>query len=234
VGRDPSFDALRQEHEAVFLATGFSDPRPMGIPGEGGAGVVHGLHLLRDINLGDPPELGKRVLVVGGGNTAIDVARSVKRLGSTPTIVYRRALDDMPAIEEEVRTIQSEGIPIIPYAVPVKIEKGEDCLRVTLVKMQPGPFDDTGRRRPVPVEGSEHVEEYDQVATAVGESAGLSSLPSELEHDQRLVTTDFSNATNLEGVFAGGDLSTGFGTVAHAIRSGRKGADAISTYLGGM
>lgn len=233
VGEDRDFDEVRRGHDALFLATGFSDPRPIGISGQEHKEVLHGLHLLRDINLGEPPELGKRMLVVGGGNTALDVARSVKKLGTEATIAYRRALDDMPAIEEEVRAIQREGIPIVPYAAPVKIEKEGGCLKVTLVKMQPGPFDESGRRRPVPVPGSEYFQEYDQVATAVGETAGLSSLPPELEHDQRLVTTDFSNATNIEGLFAGGDLSTGFGTVAHAIRSGRKGAEAIAVYLAG-
>jgi NADPH-dependent glutamate synthase beta subunit-like oxidoreductase len=233
IGEDPGFEELRREHDALFLATGFSDPRPIGIPGQEHKEVLHGLHLLRDINFGEPPALGKRMLVVGGGNTALDVARSVKRLGCEPTIVYRRALDDMPAIEEEVQAIRAEGVPVVPYAVPVKIEKEGGCLRVTLVKMQPGPFDESGRRRPVPVTGSEYVEEYEQVATAVGETAGLSNLPPEIEHDQRLVTTDFGNATNVEGIFAGGDLSTGFGTVAHAIRSGRKGADAIAAYLAG-
>ena len=203
----------------------------MGIPGEDLSGVVHGVSLLRDLNFGRKIEIGKHVLVVGGGNTAVDVARSVKRVGATPIVVYRRALEDMPAIPEDVRDLVKEGIEIIPFAAPTRIDLAGGRLKVTFVRMKPGAPDASGRPRPVAMPGSEYAEEYDQVVTAVGERAGFSDLPPTLRHDQGLVTTDFSNTTNLKGVFAGGDLSNGFGTVAHAIRSGRKAADAIHAYL---
>ena len=134
---------------------------------------------------------------------------------------------------EDVRDLVKEGIEIIPFAAPTRIELAGGRLKVTFTRMKPGAPDASGRPRPVAMPGSEYVEEYDQVVTAVGERAGFSELPPTLRHDQGLVTTDFSSSTNLEGVFAGGDLSNGFGTVAHAIRSGRKAADAIHAYLAG-
>ncbi len=231
VGRDVPFEKLDRDFDAIFIATGFSEARPMGIPGEDLSGVVHGVSLLRDLNFGRKTEIGKHVLVVGGGNTAVDVARSVKRVGATPIVVYRRALEDMPAIPEDVRDLVKEGIEIIPFAAPTRIELAGGRLKVTFTRMKPGAPDASGRPRPVAMPGSEYVEEYDQVVTAVGERAGFSDLPPTLRRDQGLVTTDFSNTTNLKGVFAGGDLSNGFGTVAHAIRSGRKAADAIHAYL---
>jgi NADPH-dependent glutamate synthase beta subunit-like oxidoreductase len=233
VGKDISFEKIDRDHDAVFFATGFSEARPMGVPGEDLGGVVHGVSLLRQINLGGKPEIGKHVLVVGGGNTAMDVARSVKRRGASPKVVYRRSEEDMPAIPEEIEALREEGIPLVTYAAPVGIEMVGGRLRVTFVRMKPGASDASGRPRPVPIERSEYTEEYDQVVAAVGERAGLSNLPKKLRHDEAMVATDFSTATNLEGVFAGGDLSTGFGTVAHAIRSGRKAADAIHAYIAG-
>ncbi len=231
VGRELSFDALDRDFDAVFLATGFSEPSPMGIPGEDLPGVVHGVELLRDLNLGRKVEIGKHVLVVGGGNTAMDVARSVKRRGASPVVVYRRSLEDMPAIPEEVEDCRREEISIVPHAAPVRIEMKGGRLSVTFTRMKPGEPDASGRRRPVPVPGSEYVEEFDQVAAAVGERAGFSDLPSTLRHDGKRVTVNFSTGTNLDGVYAGGDLATGFGTVAHAIRSGKKAAESLHTYL---
>jgi len=234
VGRELSFGRLEHDYDAVVLATGFSEATPMGVPGEDLAGVVHGVELLRDLNLGRKTELGKHVLVVGGGNTAMDVARSVKRRGARPVVVYRRGIEDMPAIPEEVEDLQKEKIPIVTYAAPVRMEMKGGRLSVTFTRMRPGEPDASGRRRPVPVEGSEYTEEYDQVVAAVGERAGFGDLPPELRHDRKIVTTDFSTATNLPGVFAAGDLSTGFGTVSHAVRSGKKAAEAVQAYLGGM
>ncbi len=233
VGRELAFGLIDRDFDAVVLATGFSETAPMGVPGEDLAGVVHGVELLRDLNLGRKVEVGKHVLVVGGGNTAMDVARSVKRRGATPVVVYRRGVEDMPAIPEEVEDLQKEGIPVVTYAAPIRIGMQGGRLSVTFTRMRPGEPDASGRRRPVPVEGSEYTEEYDQVVTAVGERAGFSDLPPELLHDRKIVTTDFSTATNLPGVFAAGDLSTGFGTVSHAVRSGKKAAEAVHAYLTG-
>ncbi len=233
VGREIGFDALDRDHDAIFLATGFSETAPLGIPGEDLPGVVHGVELLRDLNLGVKTEIGKHVLVVGGGNTAVDVARSVKRRGAAPTVAYRRSVADMPAIPEDVADLVAEGIPVVPHTAPVAIVLRGGRLQVTFTRMQPGAPDASGRRRPVPVPGSETVEEFDQVVAAVGERAGFSDLPESLRNDGRKVVTDFSTETGLAGVFAGGDLATGFGTVAHAVRSGRKAAGAIRAYLEG-
>ncbi len=146
VGRDVAFEKLDREFDAIFIATGFSEARPMGVPGEDLSGVVHGVSFLRDLNFGRKTEIGKHVLVVGGGNTAVDVARSVKRFGATPVVVYRRALEDMPAIPEDVRDLVKEGIEIIPFAAPTRIDLAGGRLEVTFVRMKPGAPDASGRR----------------------------------------------------------------------------------------
>lgn len=165
---------------AVFVAIGLQKSRKLNIPGEKTAGVLYGLEFLRDINLGRKVGLGRKVIVIGGGNTAIDVVRVARRLASWPTIFYRRTKNEMPAIKSEVAQAESEGVEIQELVLPVRIFTEEGRTLVELQRAKLGEPDESGRKKPIPIEGATFLEEFDSLIIAAGEEAdesnGLSAI----------------------------------------------------------
>lgn len=234
-------DLLKEGYDAVFIAAGAQRSQIIGIPGEleGIDGLHYGLRFLRDVKVGKRAEVGKRVAVIGGGNTALDAARTARRLGAEEVhIYYRRTQDEMPVSRRELDEAVEEGIRIHCLVSPTRIVhenwkvKGIEC-----VQMRPGEADEFGRRRPVPVEGSEFFVEADTVIPAVGQAPDLSFLMEDTRLERvrwgALRVNPNTLATNVPGIFAGGDLVTGPTSVIQAIASGRRAAIAIDKYLRG-
>jgi len=234
-------DLRKDGYEAVFVAAGAQRSQRVGIPGEleDIAGFYYGLRFLRDVKLGRQAVVGSRVAVIGGGNVALDAARTSLRLGADEvSIYYRRSREEMPVTEVEYDQTVAEGININFLYNPTRIisedweVKGLQCAR-----MQLGEPDDSGRRRPIPIAGSEHFVEADTVIAAVGQAPDLSFLPADsaLERTrwETLVVDSNTLSTNVSGVFAGGDFVTGPGMVVDAIAAGKRAAMAIDKYLKG-
>jgi NADPH-dependent glutamate synthase beta subunit-like oxidoreductase len=233
LGRSLSWDDLAG-YGAVFLAFGQQKSRSMGIPGEDALGVEHGIEFLERMNMGESVELGRRVAVIGGGNTAMDAARSARRLGAEVTVVYRRSRKEMPAIAEEIEEAEEEGVQFHLLAAPVEmLAEGGRVRAMRCIRMQLGEPDASGRRRPEPLPGSEFEIEVDNVLLALGQVADLAGLPDDVAHERGYIQAELSGLTTRAGVFAGGDVVTGFGTVTHAIGSGKRAAVAIDRYLCG-
>ncbi len=248
VGRTATIDEIFDEwgFSAVFLATGAGTPTFLGIPGESLSGVYSANEFLTRINLmgarnfpeyDTPVKVGHDVAVVGGGNTAMDAVRTAKRMGAAHAyLVYRRSREEMPARLEEIRHAEEEGIEILFLVNPVKIhgdEKGWvtglECQRMEL-----GLPDESGRRRPVPVPGSEFVLPVQTVVEAIGQKPNpiiQSTTPGLGVGKRGVVTVDDVQRTNRPGVFAGGDLSRGGATVILAMRDGRRAAAGIHEHL---
>ncbi|MDD5571568.1 MAG: FAD-dependent oxidoreductase, partial [Bacteroidales bacterium] len=240
LGKDFTIDELfEQDYKAVFIATGAYKSLKIGIPNEDVEGVIPGIKLLKEINLGKPVKIGKKVGVVGGGNSALDAARSVLRMGKTEsvTIFYRRTIDEMPAHKEEVEGALEEGIKIEFLTAPKKIiaEKGK-LHACEFIKMKMGDVDESGRKRPVPVEGSEYKVELDTLIISISESPDASFLNKEkieISKRETIVINPETFETNRNGVFAGGDVVTGPNTVVDAVASGKIAARSIEQYLKG-
>ena len=247
---DTIADLMEEEgFDAVFIGTGAGLPTFMSIPGENLLGVYSANEFLTRSNLmraydfgstDTPIARGQRVMVVGGGNVAMDSARTARRLGAEKVILsYRRSREEMPARIEEVHHAEEEGIEFHLLTAPVEFvgdEKGR--LRAALLqKMELGEPDASGRRRPVPMVGSEYEEPIDVVVIAIGTGANplISSTTPGLETNRwgYIVTDEATGATNLPGVYAGGDIVTGSATVIEAMGAGRKAAAAIDEYLKG-
>ena len=234
VGRDISFDELMKEYAAMFIAIGFHQSRALGAEGEEHPDVVPGIEVLRRIALGEDPGLRERLLVVGGGNTAMDAARSAHRLGADVTVIYRRTRNEMPAISEEIDELLTEGIPIEFLTTPVKVHTNGDVIeKVECIRMELGDPDSSGRRRPLPIEDSNFFVRADQVITSIGETPDLGFVSDDLKVEWWGVIADDFGVTNIPGVFAGGDAATGVGTVTHAIGSGRRAASAVIKFIEG-
>ena len=176
VGRDVYFQDLRKRYDAIYVATGTQFPQRVNIPGEELKGVIHGINFLKDVNLKREVKLGHTVAVIGGGNTAIDSARTALRLGAKRVIVlYRRTIDAMPAYESEIHEAIVEGVEIVELVSPVRFIKGKDgsVARIECIKMKLGEFDRSGRRKSVPINGSNFMLEVDNVIPAVSQYADL-------------------------------------------------------------
>jgi NADPH-dependent glutamate synthase beta subunit-like oxidoreductase/2,4-dienoyl-CoA reductase-like NADH-dependent reductase (Old Yellow Enzyme family) len=240
VGKDGlTFESLWQEgFQAIFVAAGAHKSLPLGVPGEELNGVFHGTALLKEMNLGSKVNVGAKVVVIGGGNVAVDAARTALRAGAKEVaIVYRRSRDEMPAYPEEVAAAEGEGIKIQFLALPTKvIGKAGKASGLECIKTQLGAPDASGRRKPEPVKGSEFVIDVDTVIAAVGEVPDLSFLDTvkfALNGNNTLKVAAPAFVTNVKGVFAGGDAVTGPATVVEAIAAGKKAAEAIDKYLCG-
>jgi homotetrameric NADPH-dependent glutamate synthase len=229
-------DLKKQGYKATFVAVGAHNNQKLDVPGEDLDGVHSGVHFLRETNLGREVKVGKRVVVVGGGNVAIDAARTALRLGAKEVhIVYRRSREEMPASEEEVIEAEHEGININYLANPVKIlgKKGK-VTGVECIRMKLGEPDASGRRQPIPVENSEFVIDVDMVIPAIGQVPDLSFASEGKLKATRRGTLDVdaqSLVTSVPGVFAGGDVVLGPATVIQAIAAGKRAAKAIDCYL---
>ncbi len=242
IGKDLTIDDLfSQGYKAVFIATGAWRNLKLGIPGEDVEGVIDPIDFLKEVNMNGKPKIGKKVVVVGGGNTAIDAARSAWRLGADVTILYRRTRTEMPAASEEVKAALEEGIQIKFLTTPVEVisENGKltglKCIRMSL-----GEFDKSGRRKPVPIEGSEYTIEADTLIPAIGQEPDLSFLKNltngnklEISKWNTLVVNPDTFETNVPGIFAGGDVVSGPATVIEAMRAGKIAAESIHRYLRG-
>jgi formate dehydrogenase major subunit len=239
LGKDFTMESLAADgYDAVFLAIGAHKSSTMRVEGEDLRGVLPGTDFLRSVVLGNPMELGERVAVIGGGNTAIDAARTALRLGAKEvTIVYRRSREEMPATDWEVEEAEEEGVTLHFLAAPTKIS-GENghVNSITCIKMKLGEPDDSGRRRPMPIDGSEFVLEVNNVIAAIGQKPDLSPIEKheeiELKWGNIMVLGDIM-LTGMQGVFAGGDCVTGAATAVEAVAGGRKAAVAIDRYLKG-
>lgn len=237
-----SVEDLRKEgYGAVFIAAGAQRSQRIGIPGEieDVEGFHYGLRFLRDVKLGRDINVGSRVAVIGGGNVALDASRTALRLGAEDVaIFYRRSRDEMPATDIEYDQAVSEGVRFSFLVSPSRIANSNwKVTGLECVRMQLGEIDGRGRRRPVPVAGSEFFAEADTVIAAVGQAPDLSFLPADsaLERTrwERLAVDENSLATNVPGVFAGGDFVWGPGMIIEAVAAGRRGALAIDKYLRG-
>jgi heterodisulfide reductase subunit A2 len=224
-------------YEAIFLATGAWISQKMGIPGEETAGVLHALDFLYKVNSGMRISIGNKVAVIGGGNAAVDAARVALRLGTKEvTIVYRRSRAEMPAIAAEVEEMEHEGVKIHFLATPVKVlSKGDKLTGIECIRMELGEPDASGRRRPVPVKGSEFVMGVDNVIIAIGQQVDKGTLLKEaaLTKWGTVVADPVTLETNIEGVFAGGDVVAGPADVVGAVAAGKEAAISIDRYLQG-
>jgi len=224
-------DVPMNRFDAVFLACGAWKERPAGIKGE--QLVISGIEFLRNSNLGIRKVPGKKVAVIGGGNVAVDVARTLLRLGVKPVILYRRSRAEMPAVKEEVEKAEEEGIKIQFLTLPVEASRKDGKITLKCTKMRLGPPDKTGRPQPVPVKGSEFTADFDAVIKAIGEEPDTSAIPGEFLDKKGRLKVDASTHSLGKNIFAGGDFVTGPATVVAAIAAGRKAASSIDQYLGG-
>lgn len=246
IGRTITIDELIEEEgfEAVFIGSGAGLPKFMGIPGENANGVLSANEFLTRVNLmkafkeeyHTPVKIGKKVAIVGGGNVAMDAARTALRLGSESHIVYRRSESELPARVEEVHHAKEEGVIFDVLTNPTEIlvdengwVKGMKC-----VEMELGEPDESGRRKPVVKEGSEYIMDVDTVIMSLGTSPNplISSTTKGLETNKwKCIIADEAGLTTKEGVYAGGDAVTGAATVILAMGAGKKAAEAIDKYL---
>ena len=232
LGENLSWEDLKN-YQAVFIATGAHRSRGLNIPGERGKSVLSGLDLLKKINLRKKLKLGDKIAIIGGGNTAIDVARSVLRMGKKATLLYRRSKEEMPAFEDEMVEAIEEGVKIKYLVNPIRIQQTDHMKRMECLRMELGEKDESGRRRPIPIPHSNFIVEADSVIIAAGEEIEVSFLPKGIEKREGIVLTQRDGSTGIQGIFAGGDLTSNQRTVAHAIGSGKKAALAIDCYLRG-
>jgi len=237
LGEDVSCSQLEGEFDAVFLGLGAWGVRGMGLPGEDHSAVIQGTDFLRRVNEGERPTLPEHVVIIGGGNTAMDAARCARRLGSDVTVAYRRTVDQMPALEHEVVEAEDEGVVFQYLTQPVEfLADGEALQGIRCVKMELGEPDASGRRRPVPVEGSEFVIEAQAALLAVGQTIDTSCLKGEqleLARNGAILADEATGRTARDKVFAGGDVVTGPAIAVDAVGAGHRAADAINRFLRG-
>ena len=241
VGQNPTIDDLfAQGYKAILLATGAHRSLKLGLPSEDIPDVIDAFGFLKAIKFGKAVSIGEKVGVIGGGNCAIDAARTALRTGAKEvSIIYRRSKAEMPAMKREIEAGVEEGVKIIELTAPVRIITrsgrlaGVECLAIEL-----GDFDDTGRRRPIPIPGSEFVIMLDNLIPAIGEEPDLSFLPPgyglEISNRNTIAVDPESMATNRPGIFAAGDAVTGPSTIADSIASGKLAAQSIHKFLQGQ
>ncbi len=231
-----SLDGLfEQGYSAIFLGLGAHRGMKLGVEGEETPGVVDGATFLRKVSLGEKINVGDKVAVIGGGNVAIDSARTALRLGAKKvSIVYRRTRAEMPASPEEIEAALEEHIEIMFLAAPLKIAPSGQKVNLTCNRMELGEPDASGRRRPVAIKGSEFTVEFDTVIGAIGQSPEIpKQFDIKTERGNTIKVNDTTMATSRKGVWAGGDVASGPASVIEAIAAGRKAASAIDRYLGG-
>ena len=247
IGKSTTIDQLIEDEgfEAVFIGSGAGLPMFMGIPGENASGVFSANEYLTRSNLmkafddsyDTPIAAGKKVAVVGGGNVAMDAARTALRLGAEVHIVYRRSEEELPARVEEVHHAKEEGIvfDLLTNPTEILVDENGSVKGMTCIRMELGEPDDSGRRRPVEIAGSEFTLDVDTVIMSLGTSPNplISSTTKGLETNRRkcIVAEEENGQTSKEGVFAGGDAVTGAATVILAMGAGKAGAKGIDEYL---
>ncbi len=237
VGKDIEFEKLLKDYDAVYLATGFHKGISMGIPGEDANGVLEAVKMLRDINSGKKIKIGKKVIIVGGGDVAMDASRTALRLGAHKVIImYRRREVDMPAREDERKDAKKEGVKIMPQALPIEVIKrrnkivGVKYVKTKMVDQGPGK-----RPKPVPIEEKIYEMECDMLIQAIGQSPDYSLLPEKikkkLEIERKRIPVDKYGMTKIKGLFAGGDIYNRRGDIVSAIRDAKRAVRGIKKYL---
>ncbi len=240
IGKELNLESLRKKYDAVYIAAGAHKAERLGIAGEDLQGVIHGVTFMRMVNLEKNPRIGSRVAVVGGGNTAMDSARSSFRLGAKEVfILYRRTREEMPVDPRELEEVEEEGIKVHYLTQPIRV-LSRDGIRVSgvqCIRNRLGDPERDGRRRPIPVEGTEFDIDIDLLIPAVSQSPDISFLPEEIGLEiskwDRLSVNPETFETNVRGIFAGGDFVTGPRDVIRVIADGRKAALSIHKYLSG-
>jgi NADPH-dependent glutamate synthase beta subunit-like oxidoreductase/Pyruvate/2-oxoacid:ferredoxin oxidoreductase delta subunit len=240
-GKDITLQSLREDgYKAIFIAIGTQLGMKLNVPGEDLEGVINAVDFLKAVIIGKHIDIGEKVAVIGGGNSAIDAARTAKRLGAKEVLIlYRRSREEMPALPHEVELAEKDGIKFHFLVAPKQIigENGKvkavECLRMRL-----GEPDASGRRRPIPISFSEHQYEVNMVIPALGQVAEASSIPTELLDKEAKAPSMQIDPVTLEtkiaGVFAGGDIVTGPASIIEAVGAGKKAAVSIHLYLTGQ
>ena len=233
VGVNISLDQLRNEYDAVFLGMGAQKGLSIDIPGKDAENVFTGVEFLKQVNTGKWVEIGNDVVVIGGGNTAMDCARVAKRLGANVSVVYRRTRMEMPAITAEIDEAMEERIMFRYHTNPTKLILDEGrVVGLLCVQMELKEPDASGRARPVPISGSEAFIPADTVIMATGQAVDYDGIVIQTV-DQKWIYTNEYLMTNMEGVFAGGDAVAGLETVSLAIGQGMRAASSIEDYIEG-
>lgn len=232
VGKDITLEQLRQDYQAIFVGIGAHRGLRLGVPGEDAPNVWTGTEFLNKVNSGEPVEVGRKVLVIGGGDTAIDAARVSRRLGADVTIVYRRTRNEMPAIEPEIEGALEEGVKIEFLTAPVEVlcQNGR-AVGLRCIRMELGEPDESGRRRPVPKPGTEFDMEADTIIAAISQEPVWDGFELPVEKQRWLRVNEWGE-TGVDGIYAGGD-DVGLGLVSIAIGQGRFAAEAIDARFRG-
>jgi NADPH-dependent glutamate synthase beta subunit-like oxidoreductase/ferredoxin len=240
IGKEFNLESLRRQYDAVYIAAGAHKAEKLGIRGEELKGVIHGVTFMRMVNLKADLKVGERVAVVGGGNTAMDAARSSLRLGAREVfILYRRTREEMPVDPRELEEVEEEGIQVNFLTQPIQVlsNDGTNVSGVRCIRNRLGEPEKDGRRRPFPIEGSEFNIDIDLLIPAVSQSPDISFLPEEIGLEiskwDRLSVNPETFETNVRGIFAGGDFITGPRDVIRVIADGRTAALSIHGYLSG-
>jgi heterodisulfide reductase subunit A-like polyferredoxin len=238
IGPDLTLDDLRkQDYGAIFLSAGAHGSMALNVDGEDKNGVLQGVTFLRNANLGLDTSIGKKALVIGGGDVAMDSARTALRLGAEVTVVYRRTRDEIPAREDELRYAEEEGIKFLYLTAPNSVQGNGRVTGLECAQMELGEPDESGRRRPVPVEGSEFVVDADTVIVSVGQSADLAFLGDEgavgVTGRGTLEADPVTLQTRTPDVFAGGDAALGPASAVEAVAHGHEAAESIHRFLSG-
>jgi len=240
-GKDITLQSLWSEgYKAVFIAIGTQLSRKINVPGEDLEGVIHVLEFLRAVSLGQHVNVGEKVAVIGGGNSAIDAARTAKKLGAKEVmILYRRTRNEMPALPHETNAAEREGIKFHFLVAPKQIIGENDKVKaIECLRMRLGEPDASGRRRPIPISFSEHQYEVDLVIPAVGQIPEKSCIPTELLDEKArraLIPIDpLTMETRIPGVFSGGDIVTGPASIIQAVGAGKQAAVSIHRCLTGQ
>jgi len=236
VGGSITLDSLMESYDAVFFSTGLTTPYIIGIEGENLPGVISALSILVDVTRGSMPSLGDSVAVIGGGNTAMDAARTARRLGCDVTVYYRRREIDMPADAEEIEEAREEGVRIITQAIPVKIDPAKDRgLQFTWGKAEMQDQGPSKRPRPVLIEDEITTDVFDSIVPAIGQQADYSFIPADmagrLEFKRGRVVTNQYGQTSIPALFAGGDLVNTTADAISAIADGHTAAKGIDRFL---
>jgi len=227
IGSDITLDHLRAEYQAVFVSIGAEMGLKLRVEGEEADNVFSGVEFLNRIHHGETIDVGDNVIVVGGGDTAIDAARICRRLGATTTIVYRRTIKEMPAIDEEIEEAQTEGIQLEYLVAPVGFNKnGSRITSMKCIRMELGEPDDSGRRRPVPIEGSEFEIPATTVIPAISQAPDFTGFEALIEGRDWIKVNEKYASTKVDGVYAGGD-AINLALATTAIGHGRYAAEAI-------
>jgi NADPH-dependent glutamate synthase beta subunit-like oxidoreductase len=236
VGKDITLDQLKKDYDAIYSAIGAQVGWSLGLQGEDAANVYTGVEFLYKHNMKEELSLGKKVIVVGGGDTAMDCARSAKRLGADVTVVYRRSRNEMPAIEEDIVGAEEEGIDFQFLCTPTKLQVADGKVTgMTCIKMELGEPDDSGRASFKPIDGSEFDMEVSCLIPAISQEADFKGLE-ELKNEKNWTTvaTDFGRVTEDAKIWSGGDVTRGLGLVTEAVGDGRVAAEDIDRFLMGV